>query len=534
MGQRLLAWAVSPSESDAEVIHDAVLLAQAQARVDLPTAGHQPDNDDGGQSGEQQVLLRVRILLLAVQRALAAVNRRTLTLTPQIEQVGELYETLIYVQRAAHLITTRAIDPPTPASAPPTLQEIRHQQDLELNDELADHAARRETLAQSRCSPQTPPLRWHVQRYDPNGYFEAVHDDQQALLGPAYQGWVPVPEALKVLLRCWSVPADRDIDVVWECEQPWAPDELLPFGGWLPDHRGNDPHYTSSPAVDLEDAWNANRQAHVSRFSSMLQNVRQRWPGDLTDLTITEVLDRTAAHLNATQPLAPHLGQGLTDPTVSRVSDLGGGSDLVALGTSETAGWINPAAVAWTGNRWNDFASHRPATVPAMAKAMLTASVQQALKVWNLTGDPIRVTRIPGPAGPLYRRAENGTHRLHAARLLAMPVIWAQITQDTLPLDVCPMDVDAHNDTARLVLTCWKGLLAKGLATGSLQEDDLPGLSVLQLDHVITPWLLAQPDRAVAWAAVYDRVYPGALEEAGIPAMAWRTPDSWVAWLRAT
>ncbi|MFC7723185.1 hypothetical protein [Nonomuraea recticatena] len=38
-------------------------------------------------------------------------------------------------------------------------------------------------------------------------------------------------------------------------------------------------------------------------------------------------------------------------------------------------------------------------------------------------------------------------------------------------------------------------------------------MSVLHLDHVEALWLLAAPELAIAWAAAYDRAYPGALLE---------------------
>ncbi|GAA2701769.1 hypothetical protein GCM10010412_099660 [Nonomuraea recticatena] len=113
----------------------------------------------------------------------------------------------------------------------------------------------------------------------------------------------------------------------------------------------------------------------------------------------------------------------MLDPSLRVHSDLGS-SDLIRLGGCVTFGWIDPVAVAYPGQRvWNDFASHRPGTVPAMASALLNGPVDQALDVWNPRGDPICVNRTPGPAGPLYARGANGTHRLHAARLTGLPLI---------------------------------------------------------------------------------------------------------------
>jgi hypothetical protein len=336
-----------------------------------------------------------------------------------------------------------------------------------------------------------------------------------------FSAWVPVPEAVENLLRRWSTPASRPIEVTWDC-QPWRPRWLLPASGWLPGHRGNVDEHQQEPSVDLNEAWQANARAHETRFAAMMEQVRAQW---LDGQSVADFLDQAAAHLNASQPPAPEL---LIDAYVA--SD----DDLLSLGKSVTAGWIDPVAVAYVGTRtWNDFASHRPGTVPAMANAMLSGSLHQALQVWNMCEDPICVYRIPGPAGPLYERGVNGTHRLHAARLLNMPAIWAKITQDALPLQITPNGLRVwRGEEPEQLVTCWRGLLAIGLAHGTVEDSTFsPRLSILHLDDVVAPWLLIQPKHAVAWAAVYNRAYPGALEDCGIPPWAWQSSQAWLSWL---
>ncbi|MFC4898682.1 hypothetical protein ACFQVD_30325 [Streptosporangium amethystogenes subsp. fukuiense] len=493
-------------------MYNAIRLAQAQASITAMQSA--ADNQDW----EEEVLLRAACLQLDVQAALATVGQYTLDLTSQTQHAGEMYDALVEAREAIQDLRSGAVHPPRADLARPTLKEFRRWQDLMLNDEMADHAQRQERLAQERQSPHLAPVRWRISTYEPNGYFEAHCTDADTQ--SALYGWAPVPAAAPSLLRGWSVPAARPMEVIWECT-PQTPRWQLPLRGHGPGHRGHLPEHRRQPSVSLTDAWQATAEAHEARFAAMMKQVQEHWPADAS---ITENLTQRADHLNATEPLAPDLE---IHSTVHRE-----GEDL-DLGETVTAGWIDPAAVAATGARrlWNDFTTHRPTTVPAMAAAMLSGSLEQALTVWSLCRDPVCVYRIPGPAGPLYQLGVNGTHRLHAARLLGMPALWAEITHEALPVQVNARRLAEYGHVPQL-LTCWRGLLAAGLATGTLQEDtDLPGMSCLRLDSVVAPWLLIRPDHAVAWAAIYDRTYPGALEEQGIPATAWRTGQSWFEWL---
>ncbi|GAA3840718.1 hypothetical protein GCM10022226_74050 [Sphaerisporangium flaviroseum] len=244
---------------------------------------------------------------------------------------------------------------------------------------------------------------------------------------------------------------------------------------------------------------------------------------------MAEFLERRTAELNASQPPAPDLDQ-LLEPTHLHHNEIGpSSSDLIGLGTMATCGWIDPVAVATVGQRiWNDFASHRP----AMLTALLNPAVEEALRVWSLDDDPVRVNRIPGPAGPLYTLGENGAHRLTAARLAALPGIWATIDQPALPLQVQPYQTGIRRDDAPQLLTCWRGLLARGLVTGDIcVNPDLLALSTLHLDDVAAIWLLAAPAQAIAWAAIYSRAYPGALAALGITPQAYADERAWTTWL---
>ncbi|PZG17004.1 hypothetical protein C1I98_38790, partial [Spongiactinospora gelatinilytica] len=413
-------------------------------------------------------------------------------------------------------------DPP-----PPTLLEFRRWQDHMLNNELIRRARRREENA-ARSPGGAPPAvaRWRISIHEPNGYFEARREQDPGHVsgtGPRYAGWAAVPQAVPHLLSRWSVPVRCPIEVNWECPSH-SPHWLLPYGGWLPGHRGNDEDHERTPSVSLRQAWADDEAAHRARFAAAIAHVRARWPAGMS---VTDYLEQAAARLNATLPPARELSVQATHRTED---------GLLGLGYTVTAGWIDPEAVAAPGAlRWNDI-GYRLAVVPAMAEAMRAGSVDDALDVWNMSGDPIRVTRFPGPAGPLYARGSNGTHRLHAARLLGMPAIWVAIRQEALPLRLTAGDLGVHGRSGpEQLVACWRGLLAKGLAAGTIEDHPtFPGLSALHLDDIVAPWLLADPERAVAWAAAYDHVYPGSLAECGIPPSAWGAADSWFSWLHTS
>ncbi|MFF0250800.1 hypothetical protein [Streptosporangium sandarakinum] len=479
---------------------------------------------------EHQMLLLAALLQLNVQNILAILNGRSLTLTEERDQADGFYTTLLRLQRAMELLPK---DEHRPAG-PPTLQDLQRRQERILNKQLIARVRRREELPQRQPDPHLPPARWQITRYDRNGCFEARLEDDHGLLGPLYGGWAAVPEAAAELLSDWSVPARRPVEITWRCATPPPPDRLLPYGGCLLGHCGNDdtPHYDTRQAIRA--LWRDHLDRHQTRFAASMRQVQQTWPGQAS---VDDVLRQRTAELNASHPPAPDLRQ-LLESAYDHHREIGPTSSTpVGLGLTTTCGWIDPVAVARVGQQvWNDFADHRPGTVPAMLTALLDASVEEALRVWSLDEDPIRVERIPGPAGPLYTLGVNGAHRLTAARLAALPGIWATIDQPALPLRIKPCQTGHYGeDAARRVLTCWRGLLNRGLVTGRLDENPgLPAVSTLHLDDAAAIWLLAAPDQAIAWAATYECAYPGALAAAGIPAEVYADEHAWIIWLAAT
>ncbi|MFI6803289.1 hypothetical protein [Streptosporangium canum] len=519
LASRLIAIGTGTSAFD--VVGDGFALAHAAATSPTQDGGRSvPDRTD------EIALWHAVHLQQFLQQAVKRLSGRTLDLSEVDEALDQAAKALIEAQATCHLLHEGSVRAPAGRredTAAPTPQQVRLWQDLAVNDELCHAAAARDRAAQRARSAAVPPARWRIRRFLPNGYFEAHPDGEDADPdGPGYHSWVPLPEAVDDLLRHWSVPAGRPLEVVWECA-PHRPTWLWPVGGWLPGHRGNASERLPGAGVDVGEAWERDSTAHRARFATLIRGVRRSWP---TDTSIGVYLAEAAARLNADHPQPPELGPLLG----SQRGDRG----LISFGHSITTAWIDPAAVVYAGpNAWGDFASHRPGTCAAMVEALLTGSPEQALQTWSLTSEPIVVTRIPGPAGPLYARGVNGSHRLHTARMLDLPAIWVEVQQRALAPWITPQDAAADTDhDADTVVACWRGLLARGLATGRLDHSAaFPQLSRLHLDYAVAPWLLTAPKHATAWAQAYERTYPDALAQAGIPASAWASPHSWVNWL---
>ncbi|MEU6718334.1 hypothetical protein ABZ897_43285 [Nonomuraea sp. NPDC046802] len=514
LARHLLRWSARFPEARKDALEDVIGYLQALAYL------RSSSDQDNAQDAEEEVLLQAGRLQLHVQHGIAEVRQRTLDLDEQCRQAGDLYTALATARNAIQALRNRIVRPPQPTSQRPSLLEFRRWQDHALNKQLARRAKAREEVAKRAEDSSLSATRWRISVYEPNGYFEAVCETDTGQ-EHHYRAWVPVPDAVPALLRRWSVPAQRPVEVIWDCLGPW-PHWLLPYGGDGTQHRGADPEHRRGPSADLNTPWLMN-PAHRERLAAMIEQVRRQRPDGVS---VDGFLRQAADHLNAVEPIVPGLGHW------SQAAQRHEG-DLIGLGTSKIAGWIDPAAaVAFSGTPlWNGFDDHRPDTVPAMIKAMWSGSVETALTVWNWRRDPICVDRVPGPVGPLYELGRNGTHRLHAARLLGLPAIWAEITQDALPLQITPYDLGAVEDhEAEQVVTCWRGLLAAGLVVGELEHCSMPRMTILHIDDTIAAWILAEPVRAVAWAAAYDRVYPDALRQAGIPPHAWTAGQAWVDW----
>ncbi|MGI5292993.1 hypothetical protein ACQEVF_58120 [Nonomuraea polychroma] len=514
VAERLVAFAFGADSAAHRGVGDVFALEHAAA---MPRDGDR----ELAAMVDQSALARAVLLQQLVHEWVRKLSGRTLRLGDLDEAFEQAVDVLKEAEATCRLLNDETV--PRPAgheNTVPSPRQVRLWQDRGINDRLREAARARDRCAERVQQQALAPARWRISRYLRNGVFEAHKDAEDDASGPGYRCWAPAPEAVSDVLRHWSVPAGRPLEVVWECD-PHEPTWLLPVGGYAPGHRGNDGDNREYAAVDAVEAWEHDRAANRAQFAALMKRMRRYWPGSAS---VEAHLAEAAETLNAEHPQPPLLPQVLDCQRTRR--------GFISLGRSVTTAWIESAKVACTGScPWGGL-DYRVDTYTMMANAMLTGSLDDALDVWNLTGETIVVARVPGPAGPLYELGSNGSHRLQSARMLNLPVIWAEVQQRTLAPWVEPHDVGAEtSDDAAVVVACWRGLLARELIVGRLEDDvEYPPASKLCLDYVAAPWLLAIPETATAWARAYEWTYPGALAELGVPAVAYASADAWVAW----
>lgn len=133
-----------------------------------------------------------------------------------------------------------------------------------------------------------------------------------------------------------------------------------------------------------------------------------------------------ARELNASAPQAPS----------PRVFDEIG-SQIRGFGC--WAQWIDPRLVVSTNQPvWNKF-DRRTESVPDIAAGLAAAidtpdGIERWLYEMYARSGSISVLRIEGPAGPIYEINRDGTHRVHAARILGLPWILAEVDVSALPI----------------------------------------------------------------------------------------------------
>ncbi|MFB7190323.1 hypothetical protein ACFCZT_34665, partial [Streptomyces sp. NPDC056230] len=74
-------------------------------------------------------------------------------------------------------------------------------------------------------------------------------------------------------------------------------------------------------------------------------------------------------------------------------------------------------------------------------------------------------------------------------------------------------------------------LIERGLVHGSISYQG--DFATLQLDAAPAPWLIGDDAFASAYNSAYERVYPGALNQLGIPSTALNGARTWCAWLHS-
>lgn len=262
--------------------------------------------------------------------------------------------------------------------------------------------------------------------------------------------------------------------------------------------------------ADFVDAGNG----ELRQVARALQELRARW----NPAEVDELIQARAEVLNRESPLIrPAQFLPRSDPAAE-------------LGWVATHTWIDPATVvSGPARSWNDFADHRPDVVGLIVGTLLTAVDVRAAYRSVLTDMGIaHLQRIPGPAGPLHEITSNGTHRVHALRILGVPLLAGEVTVTAAPAWLREHDMWS-SDFRGPVVPLWRGLIDKALIQAELATTG-DGV-VLELLDVPAPWLLRPPQDVVAIAAAYERVYPGALAEWGVPAAAVVDAEAWLGWV---
>lgn len=206
---------------------------------------------------------------------------------------------------------------------------------------------------------------------------------------------------------------------------------------------------------------------------------------------MTAFLAERARELNAAAPQVPS-PRKFDDEVDSPIRGLGCWAE-----------WIDPRLVVSTNQPvWNQFdRAHEsvPSIVAGLASAIDTADgIERWLYEMFAKFSTISLLLIEGPAGPIYEINRDGTHRVHAARMLGVPWILAEVDASSLPGPRRPR---------RTVEPRWRDLRARGVIDADVRD----GRWFFR--GVTAEWLLKDGATAGAVSAAYERCYPGALAQ---------------------
>lgn len=219
-------------------------------------------------------------------------------------------------------------------------------------------------------------------------------------------------------------------------------------------------------------------------------------------------------------------------PQVLPMGVFGGGTEcysspgnLHVRGYGTWVDWIDPRLIVSTRDPvWNDIDRNpRRSSVQSITAGLRDAASTGDLTEWlrRMYSPPghLFVNRTEGPAGPIYETS-SGTHRTHAARLLRLPGVLARIVPVTLPTPAIPGGDSRQipDDSERL----WRGLRDRGLISAEVIDGHW------HFGKITAEWMLASPALATTVNAAYERLYPGALQQAtGMSLEQLTYPTSW-------
>lgn len=212
-------------------------------------------------------------------------------------------------------------------------------------------------------------------------------------------------------------------------------------------------------------------------------------------------------------------------PQVAAVEAFGGDSALEDLsdprgfrGQAEYCTWIDPRLIISTPDKtWNDF-NRRPEVVPTIVRAVRDARTDHDLAQWistMFTHQTPDVVRVEGPAGPVYDLGSGGSHRVHAARILDLPYMVAEVHLAELPYPTTTPD--ATDQPAGTMGHVWRALQKRNVLSASTIKSDTTETVWVPV-AVTAEWMLLEPELATSINRSYEQLYPGALTElTGMP-----------------
>ena len=307
--------------------------------------------------------------------------------------------------------------------------------------------------------------------------------------------------------------------------------ELLRRGGALeadgpvyrarPNHEVVDFGWTSEAseaATDLDADFA--RQLGSGRPDGLVEQLRAvtaEVPGSAGE---REVLARArAAELNAT---VPQVGSHRVFMPPFNDADVGalGVADAATRGWATWAEWVPARLLTSTNSEaWGDIDRNpRRDTIVQVAEWLRAAVAGGMVDGWlaeMFAHDPMLLHRLEGPAGPVYE-VLRGTHRAHAARVWGLPWVLGRVHVERLAKPLQPR--------TRQLEALWEGLCRRGLISATREGGRW------YLSEAAAEWMLTPPVMATRWNAMYERVYPGALQSfTGLASAELFDADRWAA-----
>lgn len=211
-------------------------------------------------------------------------------------------------------------------------------------------------------------------------------------------------------------------------------------------------------------------------------------------------------------------------------------------GFVNTVAWVQPHLIVRTRDRiWGEFGERRPENLLKITRALATAEDLEVFTDTLFDRCPISLIRVMGWAGPIYLSGSGGIHRMHLARMLSLPWIAAKISHSPVTPTTTIFGL-LSDDTELVRETPWErrererqaiveGLIQRGIVEGELRQNGRRRPATLHFGRLPAPWLLRHPCEAVEVNIAYERCYPGALAQLGIPPEIGTDALAWTAWL---